>query len=131
MNQMNSITFVLFSKYYPIVDQLGSKDSSRDFQLNYVISYFLPTFNTLCKRLKINVMEREGRGSDPSNLGLIIVGDRRRMPGRAVMPDFCRGAGKAADDRAWHAPFTRHRSQLSERAQANRYWLHAWLAPPA
>jgi hypothetical protein len=37
---MDSITFVLFSKYYPIVDQLGSKDSSRDFQLNCVISYF-------------------------------------------------------------------------------------------
>jgi hypothetical protein len=29
-----------FDKYYPIVDQLGLKDSSRDFQLNYVISYF-------------------------------------------------------------------------------------------
>jgi hypothetical protein len=37
---MNSTIFVLFDKYYPIVDQLGSKDSSRDFQLNYVISYF-------------------------------------------------------------------------------------------
>jgi hypothetical protein len=37
---MNSITFVLFGKYCPIVDQLGSKDSSRDFQLNCVISYF-------------------------------------------------------------------------------------------
>ena len=37
---MNSSTFVLFGKYCPIVDQLGSKDSSRDFQLNYVISYF-------------------------------------------------------------------------------------------
>jgi hypothetical protein len=36
---MNSITFVLFDKYCPIVDQLGSKDSSRDFQLNCVISY--------------------------------------------------------------------------------------------
>jgi hypothetical protein len=31
-NQMNSTTFVLFDKYCPIVDQLGSKDSSRDFQ---------------------------------------------------------------------------------------------------
>jgi hypothetical protein len=40
------------------VDQLGSKDLSRDFQLNCVISYFLPTFNTPCKRLKIDVMER-------------------------------------------------------------------------
>ena len=56
---MNSITFVLFDKYCPIVDQLGSKDLSRDFQLNCVISYFLPTFNTLCKRLKIDVMESE------------------------------------------------------------------------
>jgi hypothetical protein len=37
---MNSIAFVLFDKYYPIMDQLGSKDSSRDFQLNRVISYF-------------------------------------------------------------------------------------------
>jgi hypothetical protein len=37
---MNSITFVLFGKYYPILDQLGLKDSSRDFQLNCVISYF-------------------------------------------------------------------------------------------
>jgi hypothetical protein len=40
------------------MDQLGLKDSSCDFQLNCVISYFLPTFNTLCKRLKINVIER-------------------------------------------------------------------------
>jgi hypothetical protein len=37
---MNSTTFILFGKYCPIVDQLGSKDSSRDFQLNCVISYF-------------------------------------------------------------------------------------------
>jgi hypothetical protein len=37
---MNSTTFVLFCKYYPIVHQLGSKDSSRDFQLNCVISFF-------------------------------------------------------------------------------------------
>jgi hypothetical protein len=56
---MNSITFVLFGKYYPIVDQLGSKDPSRDFQLNYVISYFLPTFTTSCTGPKIDVMERE------------------------------------------------------------------------
>ena len=57
---MNSNTFVLFGKYYPIVDQLSSKDSSRDFQLNCAISYFfLPTFNAPCKRLKIDVMERE------------------------------------------------------------------------
>jgi hypothetical protein len=55
---MNSITFVLFGKYCPIVDQLGSKDSSCDFQLNCVISYFLPTFNVVCMRLKIDVMER-------------------------------------------------------------------------
>ena len=40
LNPMNSTTFVLFGKYCPIVDQLGSKDSSRDFQLNCVISYF-------------------------------------------------------------------------------------------
>jgi hypothetical protein len=37
---MNSTTFVLFDKYYPIVDQLDSKDSSRDFQLKCVINYF-------------------------------------------------------------------------------------------
>jgi hypothetical protein len=37
---MNSTTFVLFGKYCLIMDQLGSKDSSRDFQLNCVISYF-------------------------------------------------------------------------------------------
>jgi hypothetical protein len=37
---MNSITFVLFDKYCPMMDQLGSKDSSRNFQLNYVIIYF-------------------------------------------------------------------------------------------
>jgi hypothetical protein len=37
---MNSTIFVLFGKYCPIMDQLGSKDSSRDFQLNCVISYF-------------------------------------------------------------------------------------------
>jgi hypothetical protein len=36
---MNSTTFVLFDKYCPIVDQLGSKDSSRDFELNCVIRY--------------------------------------------------------------------------------------------
>jgi hypothetical protein len=54
---MNSTNFVLFDKYCLIVDQLDSKDSSRDFQLNCVISYFLPTFNTLCKRLKIDVTE--------------------------------------------------------------------------
>ena len=39
-NLINSTTFILFSKYYLIVDQLGLKDSSRDFQLNCVISYF-------------------------------------------------------------------------------------------
>jgi hypothetical protein len=37
---INSTIFVLFDKYCPIVNQLGSKDSSRDFQLNCVISYF-------------------------------------------------------------------------------------------
>ena len=31
VNPINSTTFVLFGKYCPIVDQLGSKDSSRDF----------------------------------------------------------------------------------------------------
>jgi hypothetical protein len=36
-NPMNSIIFVLFDKYCPIVNQLGSKDSSRDLQLNCVI----------------------------------------------------------------------------------------------
>jgi hypothetical protein len=40
MNPINNIIFVLFDKYCPIVDQLGSKDSSCDFQLNCVISYF-------------------------------------------------------------------------------------------
>ena len=40
VNLMNSATFVLFGKYCPIVDQLGSKDSSRDFQLNCIINYF-------------------------------------------------------------------------------------------
>jgi hypothetical protein len=39
-NSMYSINFVLFNKYCSIVDQLGSKDSSRDFQLNCLISYF-------------------------------------------------------------------------------------------
>jgi hypothetical protein len=56
---MNSTTFVLFGKYYQIVDQLGSKDLSRNFQLNYVINYFLHTFNTPCKQLKIDVIESE------------------------------------------------------------------------
>jgi hypothetical protein len=56
---MNSITFVLFGKYCPIVDQLALKDSSRDFQLNCVISYFLSTFTTSCMGPKIDVMERE------------------------------------------------------------------------
>jgi hypothetical protein len=55
---MNSTIFVLFDKYCPIVDQLGSKDSSRDFQLNCVISYFLPTFTISCMGPKIDVMER-------------------------------------------------------------------------
>jgi hypothetical protein len=36
INPINSTTFVLFDKYCPTVDQLGSKDSSRDFQLNCV-----------------------------------------------------------------------------------------------
>ena len=29
----------LFDKYYPILEQLGLKDSSRDLQVNYAISY--------------------------------------------------------------------------------------------
>jgi hypothetical protein len=58
---MNSIIFVLFNKYCPIVNQLGSKDSSRDFQLNCVISYFFTYINTSCKQLKIDVMERESK----------------------------------------------------------------------
>jgi hypothetical protein len=37
---MNSTVFVLFDKYCSTVDQLGSKNSSRDFQLNCIISYF-------------------------------------------------------------------------------------------
>jgi hypothetical protein len=40
MNLINSIVFILFSKYCPIVDQLGLRDSSRDFLLNYVTSFF-------------------------------------------------------------------------------------------
>jgi hypothetical protein len=59
MNPMNSTIFVLFGKYCPIVDQLGSKDSSRDFQQNCVISYFLPTFTTLYMDPKIDVIESE------------------------------------------------------------------------
>ena len=39
VNPMNSVIFVLFGKYCLIVDQLGSKDLSRDFQLNCVINY--------------------------------------------------------------------------------------------
>jgi hypothetical protein len=38
---MNSTKFILFDKYYPILNQLGLKDSSRDFQLYYIINYFL------------------------------------------------------------------------------------------
>jgi hypothetical protein len=37
---MNITTFVVFDKYCLIIDQLGLKDLSRDFQLNCVISYF-------------------------------------------------------------------------------------------
>ena len=58
-NSMNSSTFVLFDKYCPIVDQLSSKDSSHDFELNCAISYFLPTFNAPYKWLKIDMMKRE------------------------------------------------------------------------
>jgi hypothetical protein len=31
VNPINNTTFILFDKYYLIVDQLGSKDLSRDF----------------------------------------------------------------------------------------------------
>jgi hypothetical protein len=61
---MNSTTFVLFNKYCPIVDQLGSKDSSRDFQQNCVISYFFTYINTPYKQLKIDVTEREWKNSN-------------------------------------------------------------------
>ena len=50
-NPMNSIIFVLFDKYCSIVDQLDSKDSSRDFQLNCAITYFFYLY-------LIDVMER-------------------------------------------------------------------------
>jgi hypothetical protein len=56
LNSMNSFTFVLFDKYCLIVDQLGSKDLSHDFQLNCVISYFLSTFTT--SGLKIDMTKR-------------------------------------------------------------------------
>jgi hypothetical protein len=56
---MYSTTFVLFGKYYPIVDQLGSKDSSRNFQLNCVISYFFTYIYYFMHGSKIDVMERE------------------------------------------------------------------------
>jgi hypothetical protein len=55
---MNSIIFVLFGKYCLIVDQLGSKDSSHDFQLK-CISYFLSIFITSYMSPKISVMKRE------------------------------------------------------------------------
>jgi hypothetical protein len=40
------------------MNQLGSIDSSRDFQLNCVISYFLPIFTTSCMDPKIDVIKR-------------------------------------------------------------------------
>ena len=40
VNPINSVIFVLFDKYYPNVDKLGSKDSSHDFQLNCIINFF-------------------------------------------------------------------------------------------
>ena len=44
----------LFDKYYPILEQLGLKDSSRDLQINCVISYlFLSISNILCICRKI------------------------------------------------------------------------------
>jgi hypothetical protein len=61
---MNSTIFVLFDKYCPIMDQLGLKDLSRDFQLNSVISYFLSTFTTSRMSPKIDVTEREWKNSN-------------------------------------------------------------------
>jgi hypothetical protein len=58
MSPMDSTTFVLFDKYCLIVDQLGSKDLSRDFQLNCVINYFLPTFTTSYMGVNIDVTKR-------------------------------------------------------------------------
>jgi hypothetical protein len=55
---MNSTTFVLFGKYCPIMDQLGSKDSSRDFQLNCIISYFFTYIYYFMHGPKIDVMEK-------------------------------------------------------------------------
>jgi hypothetical protein len=106
---MNSTTFVLFDKYCPIVDQLGSKDLSRDFQLNCVISYFLPTFNTLCKRLKIDVIERvkkvgilrgtkQGAGlREPS--ASEFVGNCQRHTNRSGTMDLNTGPGSLIEPR--------------------------------
>jgi hypothetical protein len=55
---MNSTTFVLFGKYCLIVDQLDSKDSSLDFQLNCVISYFWNLDDNKVQMLTL----RDGRG---------------------------------------------------------------------
>jgi hypothetical protein len=56
---INSTIFVLFSKYCPIMDQLCSKDSSRDFQLNCIISYFFTYIYYFMHGPKIDMMERE------------------------------------------------------------------------
>ena len=48
----------LFDKHYPIMDQLGLKDSSRDLQVNCTISYlFLSTFNVpyMCRKIWCDV----------------------------------------------------------------------------
>jgi hypothetical protein len=47
----------LFDKQYPIMEQLGLKDSSRDLQINCVIS-FLSIFNVLCMCRKIRCDEK-------------------------------------------------------------------------
>ena len=39
---MNTATLsFVFDKYYPIMEKLSSKDSSRRLHINYAISYFL------------------------------------------------------------------------------------------
>jgi hypothetical protein len=55
---MNNTIFLLFGKYCPIIDQLDSKDSSRDFQLNCILVIFLPTFTISYINPKIDVIEK-------------------------------------------------------------------------
>jgi hypothetical protein len=45
---MNNITFVLFGKYCPIIDQLGSKDSSREENFNPMNSTTFVLFGKYC-----------------------------------------------------------------------------------